>query len=69
MCGDVRRGVVLGVIALNQVKRTGEEGRGMALAGVIVGGVVTALMVIGVIAYFAFFVWLVNETSYDYSTY
>lgn len=62
-------GVVLGVIALNQIKRTGEDGRGMALAGVIVGGVVTALIVIGGIAYLAFFVWLVNETSYDYSNY
>jgi hypothetical protein len=62
-------GVILGIIALNQIKETGEEGRGMALAGIIIGGVVTALIVIGVIAYFAFFVWLINESSYDYSTY
>lgn len=62
-------GVVLGIIALNQIKRTGEEGRGMALAGVIIGGVVTALVVIAVIVYFVFIVWLVNESSYDYSNY
>lgn len=62
-------GVILGVVALGQIKKTGEEGRGMALAGVIVGGVVTALMIVGVILYFVFIVWAINETSYDYSTY
>jgi hypothetical protein len=31
-------GAILGHIALNQIKKSGEEGRGMALAGVIVVG-------------------------------
>jgi hypothetical protein len=39
-------GVITGHIALSQIKRTGEGGRGMALAGVIVGYVFTALMVL-----------------------
>ncbi|WP_194832663.1 DUF4190 domain-containing protein [Nocardia sp. XZ_19_369] len=30
-------GIILGVIALNQVKQSGQEGRGMALAGVWIG--------------------------------
>ncbi|MER7453489.1 DUF4190 domain-containing protein [Nocardia beijingensis] len=30
-------GIILGVIALNQVKQTGQEGRGMALAGIWIG--------------------------------
>lgn len=34
-------GIVLGAIALVQVKRTGERGRGLALTGVIVGSVFT----------------------------
>ena len=29
-------GLVCGIIALNQIKRTGEQGRGLALAGVII---------------------------------
>src|SRR5690606_16555720 len=36
-------GIVLGHIALRQIRRTGEGGRGMALAGVIVGYVGWAL--------------------------
>jgi peptidyl-prolyl cis-trans isomerase B (cyclophilin B) len=30
-------GIITGHIALNQIKRTGEKGRGLALAGLIVG--------------------------------
>ncbi|WP_255572765.1 DUF4190 domain-containing protein [Leucobacter tenebrionis] len=30
-------GVIMGHISLNQIKRTGENGRGMAIAGLIVG--------------------------------
>lgn len=62
-------GLILGIVAMSQIKRTGDEGRGMALAGVIVGGVITALTVIGLVLYFAFFVWLATESSYDYSSY
>lgn len=32
-------GVILGIVALNQIKKTGEEGRGLALAGIIVGAI------------------------------
>ncbi|WP_144762799.1 DUF4190 domain-containing protein [Curtobacterium sp. 9128] len=31
-------GVVLSVIALVQIRRTGEHGRGLAIAGIVVGG-------------------------------
>ncbi len=56
-------GIVLGVIALNQVKQTGQQGRGMALAGIIIGGVVIALWIIGVILWFAIFA-ATYSTSY-----
>jgi hypothetical protein len=46
-------GAILGHVALNQIKRTDEEGRGMALAGVIVGWALTALAIIGVIVVIA----------------
>ena len=38
--------LVLGIIARNQIKQTGEEGDGMALAGIIVGGIAMALFVL-----------------------
>ena len=36
-------GIILGFIALSQIKRTGEQGRGLALAAVIIGFVALAL--------------------------
>jgi Domain of unknown function (DUF4190) len=39
-------GFVLGIVGLRQIARTGEGGRGMAVAGVAVGGVFTALFVL-----------------------
>ncbi|WP_247048788.1 DUF4190 domain-containing protein [Arthrobacter rhizosphaerae] len=42
-------GIILGHIALNQIKTTGEGGRGLALAAVIIGYV---SVVIGIIVVF-----------------
>ena len=42
-----------GHISLGQIKKNGEKGRGLALAGIIVGWVGVGLFVIGVIAFFA----------------
>ena len=39
-------GLVLGIVARRQIRRTGEEGNGLALAGIIVGGIVTAFFVL-----------------------
>lgn len=41
--------IVMGVIAMKQTKQTGQQGRGMAIAGVVLGGVYLALFVIGLI--------------------
>ena len=49
-------GLVLGVIGMRETKRTGQDGYGLALAGAVIGGLVTAglvlmvLLWIGVIA-------------------
>ena len=43
-------GFVLGFVALSQVKSRSENGRRLALAAVIVGGVITALYVVLIIA-------------------
>lgn len=39
-------GIVLGIIALNQIKQNGEQGRGMAIAGIAVGAATVMLFII-----------------------
>ncbi|MGY1822631.1 DUF4190 domain-containing protein [Geodermatophilus sp. SYSU D00079] len=41
-------GLVLGVVARRQIRETGEEGEGLALAGIIVGSIACALVVVAV---------------------
>jgi hypothetical protein len=48
-------GAILGHVAMSQIKKTGEQGRGIALAGVIIGWAFTALVIVS--AVFAFVVW------------
>jgi uncharacterized protein DUF4190 len=45
-------GVVLGIVARRQIRQTGEEGDGLALAGIIVGGIACALVVLVVVLWF-----------------
>ncbi|MHA7305646.1 thioredoxin domain-containing protein [Arthrobacter sp. TMN-49] len=40
-------GVITGHIALSQIKRTGEDGRGLAIAGLIIGYLMTLAAVVG----------------------
>lgn len=47
-------GVILGHISMKQIKRTGEGGRGMALAGLIVGYIGIAGWIIGLIIFIIF---------------
>lgn len=51
-------GIICGHLALSQIKRTGESGHGLAMAGTVMGYVFTGLAVLAVIAYVLFFVVL-----------
>ena len=43
-------GIILGFVALSQIKRTGEKGRGLAIAGIIIGFVSLILgIIVGII--------------------
>jgi Domain of unknown function (DUF4190) len=53
-------GVVLGVVALNQIKRTHQQGRGLAIAGIVVGAVMTVVLLLIAIAVMAL---LINRSS------
>jgi hypothetical protein len=50
-------GIVLGVMARKQIKQTGEEGDGLALAGIIVGSIATAFFVLFIV------IWIVAFAS------
>jgi Domain of unknown function (DUF4190) len=43
-------GLVFGFVALGQIKQTGQDGRGMAIAGIVIGGAVIGLLVLIAIA-------------------
>lgn len=49
-------GIVFGHMALRQIDRSGENGRSLAIAGLIVGYIFGALLILAVLAYIAFFV-------------
>jgi len=39
-------GIIFGFLALNQIKQSGQGGRGMAIAGIVIGVIVTAIMIL-----------------------
>lgn len=47
-------GIIFGHISLSQIKRTGQDGRGLAIAGLAIGYVGTALSTIGLIVVLVF---------------
>ncbi|MFZ2175440.1 MAG: DUF4190 domain-containing protein [Rhodococcus sp. (in: high G+C Gram-positive bacteria)] len=42
-------GIILGIIALNQIKVSGQDGRGLAIAGIVIGIVMAVAMAIYVV--------------------
>lgn len=58
-------GLVLGIIALKQIKQTGEQGRGLAIAGIIISSVAIVLTIIYVIVLFA----IIGTAGAELSTY
>ncbi|PZE94567.1 DUF4190 domain-containing protein [Curtobacterium sp. MCBD17_008] len=66
-------GAIMGHVALGRIKQTGEQGRGLALAGIIGGWIITALAVIGVVGFILFAVFASQNPNYggydDYNGY
>jgi Domain of unknown function (DUF4190) len=54
-------GVIFGFIALGQIKRTGQRGRGMAIAGIIIG----IVLIVGVAALWTVAAVLNHSPSMD----
>ncbi|WP_404432661.1 DUF4190 domain-containing protein [Microbacterium lacus] len=53
-------GVITGHMSLSQITRTSESGRGMALAGTIIGWVGVGLSVVGIIVLLALIPWMLT---------
>jgi hypothetical protein len=54
-------GLVLGIVARRQIRETGEDGDGLALAGIIVGGIVTAIFVFFIVLWIIAFAAFANS--------
>lgn len=54
--------LVTGIIARRQIRRTHEDGDGLALAGIIVGGIVTAFFVLMIVIWLIAAISLANDT-------
>ena len=59
-------GVIFGHIALSQIKRTGDEGKGLAIAGLSIGYLYTAITIFWIIAAVAFVSSVSNGISSSY---
>ncbi len=53
-------GIVLGVIARKQIRQTGEEGDGLALAGIIIGSIASAFWLLLIIFWIVAFASLTS---------
>jgi hypothetical protein len=58
-------GAILGHVARRQIRERNQDGEGMAMAGVIVGWIATALGVLVVAAIVIFFIWVGNQPNPD----
>jgi hypothetical protein len=57
-------GLILGIIARKEIRRTGEEGDGLALAGIIVGSIFTAIFVLILLIWIIAFASLAGSASF-----
>ena len=60
--------IVMGAIARKQIRRTGEQGMGLATAGLVCGIVFTVLSVIWIIAVLVFFASAVHQINNQNTT-
>ncbi len=57
-------GIVFGAIGLNQIKKTGEEGKGLAIAGLITSSIFTLLGIIYIVFVIIALIAVSNDPSY-----
>ena len=55
-------GVILGVMAMRETRRTGQDGYGIALAGAIIGGLVIAIW-----AFYLLVTFVISVSGFQYA--
>ncbi|GLW64607.1 hypothetical protein Arub01_28510 [Actinomadura rubrobrunea] len=60
--------IICGHVATSQIKRTGEQGRGLAIGGLVLGYLVTLLWIVYLvlIAFYGVTVWSMNSGGSSY---
>jgi hypothetical protein len=61
--------IVLGFMSVNQIRRTGENGRGLAITGLVLGIVGTMLLVLGIVLLVAFANHVTGQLNQQGSTF
>ena len=62
-CVSAPVGIVLGHVAKRQIRQTGEQGEGMATAGLWIGYILTAIGLLLLVGWVVLFVVLVNSST------
>ena len=60
-------GLVFGFVARSQIKKTGEDGDGLALAGIIIGGIFTLLFIAYIVFIIIFFAAVASSVPLRYA--
>jgi hypothetical protein len=55
--------IITGHMAMAQIRRTGEDGQGLAIAGLVLGYVTTVIALLGVVFYLLFFVLVIGGAA------
>jgi hypothetical protein len=58
-------GIIFGHIALSQIKNTGEDGKGLAIAGLVIGYLFTGFALLWFIGFGLFLGAAVNDSNYS----
>ena len=58
------RWLIFGHISLSQIKKTGEEGRGLAVAGLVISYLITVLTILVVVLSVVFIVKVANDLEF-----
>lgn len=56
-------GIVFGHIALSQIRRSDEDGRGLAIAGLVVGYAFTGMYLLLIVIWVIMFAWVATEVN------
>jgi hypothetical protein len=68
-CISAPVGAILGHVARRQIRERGEAGDGMALAGIVVGWILTGLGIAVIALYAILIIVAINDPSFDNSSY